>query len=229
MKQLISNGGPVEVELVRSIAEAEANHGRLITSSGQQPLEEEEWVRLIRMPPSCDSVTEPCEGTHLTDIGDIQTFSVIGCHVYSKKTVSLQCVTGQRALAAFEAGRKLIQEMISLSHMVNTFLECKSKKFKNEAGQNVDAKKLAAKIKSLKKLLDDRRKRSYKLTGKSPIPYVVRVQVTKILDQMTKQLKTTVNKELFRKSLAEEIDETIKSQSDQPFLVHFLKKLPPPS
>ena len=49
--------------------------------------------------------------------------------------------------------------MIRLSHQINALVETKGKKFRNEAGQEVNGKKVMAKVKSLKKLLDERRKR----------------------------------------------------------------------
>ena len=111
---------------------------------------------------------------------------MLGFSTNKERVHTLQCVTGPRAAAARETGIQLVQNLIRANEMV--------KFHENEitspevTGKPLSKSKLLKKLESLKAMVDNRRKRAYKLNGSNPLPFNVSQQALKAIEDMRQRI-----------------------------------------
>ena len=111
---------------------------------------------------------------------------MLGFSTNKERVHTLQCVTGPRAAVARETGVKLVQNLIRANEMVKYHeIEITSQEV---TGKPLSKPKLLKKLESLKAMVENRRKRAYKLTGSNPLPYNVSQQALKVIEDMRQRL-----------------------------------------
>ena len=171
--ELISNGGKVSAD------EGDSRKG---LGGMSRKSESGETVRRVKLgEPGLleqELVIETCTGTHVNDMKDVQAFTVLGFSTNKERVHTLQCVTGPRAAVARETGIKLVQNLIQTNEMV----KCHENAITPQemTGKPLTKFKLLKKLESLKAMVDNRRKRAYKLNGSHPLPYIVSQQALKV-------------------------------------------------
>ena len=184
---LIGSGGEVDI---RDVKLGEAKD--LTTIPGERY---PEVVRVVRMG---SAGVEPCCGTHLHNISDVQALTVIDCKA-GTGTRSLRCITGLAAIEARKLGMKILDQVADLADGI-------------EDVDVLTAKEVAAIQKELRGI--------QKQCSRETIPYAVRCEVDGIADQLMRHFKSKDKSSLKTRMESELVKAMEETWNNQGFVVH---------
>ena len=168
---------------------------------------------------------EPCCGTHVENIGDVQSFVVINCKSAGKGSIkSIKCVSGSEASEARQNGLKLLSEVSEVTDELEAIDELSiSKKVAivNSTTSSVQESEESCKAstpkdisKKIKQIRTSLAKETFLL------PYVVRKEVGDIVNELSRHLKTS-DKASFKSQMESELEEVMEDCTHLDYIVHF--------
>ena len=152
---------------------------------------------------------EPCCGTHVLNVGDVQSFVVLGCKSAGKGSIkSLRCVTGNQAIEARNNGLSLLADLSDITDDLEELEDQgKGSKIAVATGPHgassddvANPKALLNRVKSVRSSLADE---------SFLIPYIVRTEVQDILIELSKHLKKS-DRASFKSEMEAELEEVLE-------------------
>ncbi len=197
-KQIMAEGGVGEegdrvLREVKKFRDALAEGGLVVLPGERYP----EEVSVISLP---SGGKEPCCGTHLFRVSDLQSFAVVDLKSMGNGIKSIRCLTGLKAASARERGIQFIQDVFKLNDEAGHVAQ----KFAQE-----DVRLLIQRIRKKKKLL---KKADF-------IPYAVTVETGQVLEELLRRL-LSLERQSSKQGMLQEMEKVMRDTVDEAFVTH---------
>ena len=228
VNQMIGDKGNVDLINVTDIAEAE----KILKPAGSWSDAPESQLKLITLPgetyPSKlrlvkipNGVSEPCCGSHVDKVEDIQAFAIISCKSPSTGVKSLRCVTGVKAENARNAGIEILERVLEINDLAES-LDSTEEALSGD-GRQITNTNLLKEVKRIQNFLETATLKyggdDFKSVKAHLIPYTVRCEVDPILNDLSRHLKS-VDRSSVKSRMADELEEALEDQTHLGFVVH---------
>ncbi len=147
---------------------------------------------------------EPCCGTHLVRVGDLQSFAVVDLKSVGHGIKSLRCLTGSKAAAVRERGIQFIHEVQEL----------------NDAAAKLDESSPQEEVRPVIERLRKKAKWLRASSGsESGVPFAVSALLSQALEQLL-QRALSLERRSSKQGMVEEFAEVLEEQKRMPFAAH---------
>ena len=198
---------------------------KFISIPGQQYPDE---IHVITVP---GGGVEPCCGTHVKNVGDVQAFVILDCKSAGKGSIkSMKCVSGNKALEARTNGINLLADIAEITDEIEEMDECKNDPILSgnvlnqksvddsnaipEISKHNDISKRIKDIKTALKMED------------SLVPYTVRIEIDDILKELSQHLRKS-DRASSKSNMESELEEVLEDYTHLNSIVHlFTTKTP---
>ena len=184
---------------------------------------------------------EPCCGTHLESLSDIQSFVVVGCKTTSAGVKAFHCVTGNTAEAARETGIELVDQVspfsinkclwvffsyllfafkiVNMSELVERVDQAGGKAVLDEFDNEITAQHLLNEATAIHQQLSSIATSDSIATTSLLVPYTVRCEVQDTLEELLRYLRK-YDRASSKALMMDELKSVIEKQADEPAIVH---------
>ena len=196
---------------------------KFISIPGQKYPDE---INLITVP---GGGVEPCCGTHVRNVADVQGFVVLSCKSAGKGSLkSLKCVSGSKAIEARTSGLDLLEQVGDITNELEEIEQSSrtSKLVAQGIGETIVEDNVLDEVRNPKDILKRvvKIKNSLNTNLNSSIPYTVKCEVEDILTELTRYIKST-DRASFKDQMETELEEVLEDCTHLKYIIHhFLTK-----